>query len=69
MFADEWVLSSGSIPTELKPYLRAGSWLGGTSDEQPPEQPSQRTTADTDGPQVQVNEDQDHGDQQAATDS
>lgn len=65
--ADEWVLSTGSIPTELSPYLHAGSWLGGTSAEQPPEQPSQRTTADIDGAQAQVNED--HGDQQAATDS
>nr|WP_205863663.1 hypothetical protein [Planosporangium mesophilum] len=38
--ADEWVLSTGSIPAELGSYLRAGPWLGGTSVEQPSEQPS-----------------------------
>jgi hypothetical protein len=66
--ADEWVLSTGSIPTKLRPYLHAVPWLGGTPAEQPTEQPSRRTTADIDGPQAQVDEDQDHGDQQAATD-
>jgi hypothetical protein len=61
--ADEWVLSSGSIPTKLRPYLHSGPWLGGTSAEQPIEQPSRRTLADTGGPQAQVGEDQDHANQ------
>jgi hypothetical protein len=67
--ADEWVLSTGSIPAELGPYLHAGPWLGSAPAEQPTEQPSPRTMADTGGPQVQANEDQDHDDQQATTDS
>jgi hypothetical protein len=42
-----------------------GSGAGG----QPTEQPSRRTAADADGSQRQLDEDQDHGDQQAATNS
>jgi hypothetical protein len=67
--ADEWVLSTGSIPAKLRSYLHASPWLGSTPAEQPTEQPSRRTIADTGGPQAQVSDDQDHDEHQAATDS
>jgi hypothetical protein len=38
-------------------------------DEQPTKQPSRRTMTDNHGPSQQLDEDQDHDDQQAATDS